>query len=188
MNPNFTVILDACVLVPAALRDTLLRLAEKRLFLPKWTDAIIAELTTTLENKLEKTPEQTSHLVSELERHFKDAWVDEYASLISSCTNDKKDRHVLAAAIKSDSELIVTFNLRHFPEASLKPWKVYVSHPDEFLVDLYDQEPELVIRTLHEQAEDLKRTLDKLLSVLNPGVPKFVQLVSERLGLETPSV
>ena len=44
MTADFLVVLDACVLVPAALRDTLLRLAEDpRLFIPRWSDEIIAK-------------------------------------------------------------------------------------------------------------------------------------------------
>jgi len=70
MNADFPVILDACVLVPAALRDTLLRLALKQLFLPRWSDEIIQEVVRTLLEKLHKTPEQTEHLINELKANF----------------------------------------------------------------------------------------------------------------------
>lgn len=74
MSSDIQVILDACVLVNAALRDTLLRLAEPpRLYLPRWTSEIILETTRTLEAKLGLTPAQTAHLTRELEAHFSDA-------------------------------------------------------------------------------------------------------------------
>lgn len=38
-------VLDTNVLLPAPLRDTLLRLAEADLYVPKWSDRILAELT-----------------------------------------------------------------------------------------------------------------------------------------------
>jgi hypothetical protein len=61
------VVLDACVLVNAALRDTLLRIAEPpRLYLPRWSKDILEETTRTLEGKLGLTFLQTSHLVAEL--------------------------------------------------------------------------------------------------------------------------
>ncbi len=41
--PRYTAVLDACVLVPVALADTLLRLAEKGLYRPLWSDRILAE-------------------------------------------------------------------------------------------------------------------------------------------------
>jgi hypothetical protein len=41
--PRYTAVLDACVLVPIALADTLLRVAEKGLYRPLWTDRILSE-------------------------------------------------------------------------------------------------------------------------------------------------
>ena len=44
MRADYRVILDACVLIPMALADTLLRMAETpRLYLPKWSQAIMDE-------------------------------------------------------------------------------------------------------------------------------------------------
>src|SRR5215469_18212638 len=99
MISDFPVVLDACVLVQAAVRDTLLRLFERRLFLARWTDEIIDETVRTLQNKLGRTARQTDHLVGELRSHFSDAWVEQgYRELIPVMTNHEKDRHVLAAA------------------------------------------------------------------------------------------
>jgi hypothetical protein len=43
---NFPVLLDSCVLIPMPLADTLLRLAAvPRLYSPKWTDQIMAEVS-----------------------------------------------------------------------------------------------------------------------------------------------
>ena len=53
MTADFPAVLDACVLVQAPLRDTLLRLAEPpRLYIPQWSDEIIAETVRTLENRI----------------------------------------------------------------------------------------------------------------------------------------
>lgn len=41
-------VLDACVLVPIALTDTLLRLAEKDLYQPLWSDRILGEAEDAL--------------------------------------------------------------------------------------------------------------------------------------------
>lgn len=61
--PGSTAVLDACVLVPAALRDTLLRLAEGRggLYTPKWSAEIFLEVTRTLEAKLGWPSALTAH-------------------------------------------------------------------------------------------------------------------------------
>jgi predicted nucleic acid-binding protein len=47
--------------------------------------------------------------------------VEGYEPLIEVMTNDPGDRHVLAAAVRSHSDLIVTYNRRHFPAASVRP-------------------------------------------------------------------
>ena len=96
---------------------------------PRWTDEIIEETVRTLRDKLGRTPEQTDHLVNELRNHFPDAWVEQgYRDLIPAMTNQEKDRHVLAAAVKTPCEVIVTYNLKHFPEEplarSVKYWSL----------------------------------------------------------------
>jgi hypothetical protein len=62
MISDFPAMVDACVLVQAAVRDTLLRLFERRLFLARWTDEIIEETVRTLRDNLGRTPEQTESL------------------------------------------------------------------------------------------------------------------------------
>src|SRR5579871_6904630 len=91
------------------LADTLLRLAEEpRLYIPQWTNEIMAEVTRSLVAKFKKSPDQAHYREDALRKHFPSAWVDEsYKLIIPSMTNDPKDRHVLAAAVRSNSELIV---------------------------------------------------------------------------------
>jgi predicted nucleic acid-binding protein len=116
MTKDYLAVLDACVLVPAGLRDTLLRLAETpRLYVPKWSDEIIMEMRRTIIRKLKKTDVQADHLVESLRQAFPEAWVTQSNELESALTNDPKDRHVLATAIRSSAQTIVTFNLKHFP-------------------------------------------------------------------------
>jgi hypothetical protein len=66
---------------------------------------------------------------------FPDAEVTGYESLIGSMANDEKDRHVLAATVRADAEILVTFNLRDFAEQALKPFDIAAVHPDEFLLN-----------------------------------------------------
>jgi len=48
MRADYRVLLDACVLIPMPLADTLLRMAEApRLYLPKWSQAILDEVRAT---------------------------------------------------------------------------------------------------------------------------------------------
>lgn len=45
---------------------------------------------------------------------------------------DPDDRHVLAAAIKAGAQVIVTRNLKDFPETDLQPWDIEAQSPDAF--------------------------------------------------------
>src|SRR5215471_1223503 len=102
------VVLDACVLANFALCDTLLRLAEPpRLFEPKWSEEIIRETTRTLQSKLEWPASLAAYFESELHAHFSEAWIIDYEPLIPQMTNHKKDRHVVAAAVRGEASIIV---------------------------------------------------------------------------------
>lgn len=187
MISDFPAIVDACVLVQAAVRDTLFRLFERRLFLARWTDEIIAETVHTLQDKLGRTQQQTDYLVNELRTNFPDAWVEQgYRELIPLMTNDEKDRHVLAAAVRAPCEVIVTYNLKHFPDDSLKPYGIVAKHPDEFLIDLYYLNGEIVVHTLHEQGAALRkpRSISEVLVSLETCMcAQFAKLIRERLAL-----
>jgi predicted nucleic acid-binding protein len=177
MTAGYQVILDACVLVNEALRDTLLRLAEPpHLYLPRWTKEIIQETVRTLETKRGLAKQQTDYLVRELETHFEGAYVEGYEPLIAAMMNDSKDRHVLAAAVRTNAQAIVTFNLKHFPDTALAQWNVIAQTPDDFLIHQYHLDAGLVIQKLHEQAEK-RGGIERLLHIHTKTVPQFVDLI-----------
>lgn len=179
------VILDACVLLPMPLADTLLRLAETpRLYLPKWSDEIMAEVSNNLVEKWNKTPQQTQRREDALRTHFPEAWVDGYAALIPAMTNTEGDRHVLAAAVSSGTKLIVTYNTKHFPESSLMPWGIERQGPSTFLIHLYDLDPGVVAQKLTQQAHNVSIDLEALLRKLKINVPGFVSHFCEEQGIE----
>lgn len=183
MTSGYQAVIDACVLVNAALRDTLLRLAEPpHLYRPRWSSEIIQETVRTLQTKLGVTPAQSAHLLEELQTHFGDSYVEGYESLIPSMENEPKDRHVLAAAVRTNAQTIVTFNLRHFPESALAKWNVLAQSPDDFLVHQFYLDQPVVVGKLLEQAADLREGgLERLLSVHQRTVPGFTSLIRQVL-------
>ena len=84
--------------------------------------------------------------------------------VIEQLTNHIKDRHVLGAAIASQADTIITFNLRDFPAATLTPWGIRAAHPDDFVQELYRRKPAVVTQKISGMAQRLgaARTLDKL--------------------------
>lgn len=179
----FSVVLDTCVLYPAHLRDTLLRLAERGLYRPLWSADIVEELRRNL---LEDGfhPDSVGGLIAEMSNAFPDAEVGGYRSLIDGLTCDPKDRHVLAAAVRADAAAIITFNLSDFPASSVQPFEIEVIDPDTFLLDELDLAPGPVIDELHNQATANRRsprTLPELLDALaRAGAPGFASQVRTR--------
>jgi predicted nucleic acid-binding protein len=183
VTSGYQAVLDACVLVNAALRDTLLRIAEPpRLYLPRWSSDIMSELTRTLQNKRGLSPEQTTRLAGQLREHFGDCWVEGYEPLIAAMGNHPKDRHVLAAAVRTGAQTIVTFNLKDFATETLAPWDVEAQHPDDFLVHQFHLNPAAVLHKVQEQAEQ-RGGIERLLTIHAQTVPVFTTLLRESLSL-----
>src|ERR1044072_8081158 len=130
MRADYRVVLDACVLIPMPLADTLLRMAETpRLYLPKWSQMIMDEVTRNLVQKWNMPQERARRRENELRRHFPEAWVEGFEPLVDAMTNEPKDRHVVAAAVRAHADLIVTYNRRHFPATSVQGWELDVQAP-----------------------------------------------------------
>jgi predicted nucleic acid-binding protein len=176
------VVIDACVLANFSLCDTLLRLAEApRLFEPKWSDEILQETVRVLEQKLGWPAQLTTHFQNQLRAHFDEAWISGYEPLVVRMTNDRKDRHVAAAAAYAGAPIIITFNLRHFRSEHLRPWGVDAVHPQTFLCGLYRSDPAIVTAKLEQQAADRGRSVSALLDTLAAIVPEFVHLFRDKL-------
>lgn len=172
----FPAFLDTCTLFGAYLCDTLLRLAEAEAFRPLWSADVLAELDRILRER--GLPEAAvTRRTSEMRRVFPDAEVTGYEPLIASMTCDQKDRHVLAAAVRARAEVLVTFNLRDFPEGSTSAYDVQVVDTDSFLLDQLDLYPGFVMGSLQRQSHSYKRPATSLPDLLSrlaaAGVPRF---------------
>jgi predicted nucleic acid-binding protein len=127
----FVVVYDANALYGNAQRDLLIRVAQSGLVQAKWTDQILDEMLSNLAKKRPDIPAEKLGTLRELmNKAVRDCLVTGYEPLIESLRlPDPDDRHVLAAAIKSSAQVIVTTNLRHFPEAELRRWNVEAKSP-----------------------------------------------------------
>lgn len=125
-----------------------------------------------------------------MNNHVQDSLVTGYESIIPGLKlPDPNDRHVLAAAIRSGSNVIVTFNLKDFPAAILASYSVEAQHPDEFLTHLLDLHPWTFCKTVREQREDLvnpTQTAIELLETLErqgAGLPLTTARLREMVDL-----
>lgn len=185
----FKAVLDANVLFPASLRDTLLSLAEIELFDPLWSARILDEMKRSLIEDRGFSPEMARRLEAQMAIAFEDALVPQGAidALEPAMTNHVKDRHVLAAAVAQDADAVVTNNTRHFPPEACDPHGVEVSSADEFLGSLFDLNPADVCESLERQVAKLKNpphTLSQVLDHLEAGgAAGFADQVRQRLNL-----
>ena len=96
--------------------------------------------------------------------------------------NDRKDRHVLAAAVRGGAEVLVTENLRDFPTAVVRPYDIEVVSQDTFLLDQLDLRPIEVVDALRRQVSCYHReprTAESLLVILGSpgsGCPDFARV------------
>lgn len=175
------VVLDSCVLIPMPLADTLLRLGSgSRLYVPKWSSTIMQEVGRNLVENFGLTPAKAEYREGQIRRHFPEAWVAGFDDLIPEMKNSRKDRHVLAAAVRSNAEVIVTYNLRDFPRTALAPYGVVAMDPGNFLCKLYSLDADTVLAVLARQASSIRQPVGYVLERLAVNVPAFVEEVRRR--------
>lgn len=165
------VLYDACVLYSAPLRDLLMQLALSDLFRAKWSHHIHEEwIKTVLKNKPHITREKINHVRDLMDRHVRDSLVENYEEIIPSLhLPDPNDRHVLAAAIKSSTSVIVTYNLKDFPRDALNKYDIEAQHPDDFIMRLFEMKPGVVCTSAKVCRERLKNPefdIDRYLAIL----------------------
>ena len=180
----FTAFYDANVLYPAPLRDFLMHLALTGVYRARWSAQVHDEWKRNLLiNRPELTAEQLDRTSSLMDRAVPDALVVDYEPLIEGLNlPDADDRHVLAAAIKCNASVIVTFNLKDFPKDVLDTFDIEPVHPDDFIADLWDLDKAAVLEAAQRQRASLKNPphsarqyLDKL---MQQKLPETVKLLS----------
>jgi len=177
--------LDACVLAPMPLCDTLLRCAERpALFFMLWSNETVEEIRRAI-LKFGFSSAQAEHRLNQMQSAFPEACVRVLPSWMEAVPKipDSGDRHVVAAAMQANARAIVTFNLRHFPQQILQPLGISVFSPDEFLVSLFHRNPLRMLEILDAQASQIRQTRTTVLDRLKTGLPEFVALVGGRRGL-----
>lgn len=157
IDGSLNVVLDACVLYPAPLRDFLLNIAEQQLIKPHWTDEINEEwVRSLLIKRKDLTREQLTTTVAYMNAAFPDANIVAYNTILPINIPDKNDEHVVAAAIKNRAHLILTLNLKDFPESEMKKIHIKAVHPDQFISTLIEIDSKKVLTAFHNQVNNLQ--------------------------------
>jgi len=179
---EYIAVLDACVLAPMPVCDTLLSLAtEPAMYLPRWSDHILAEVARVLRDRLKLSEARVERRISTMKAAFPEACITGYEPLIPAIElPDPEDRHVVAAAILGHANAIVTFNTKDFPPDRLELFGLLLQSLDDFLVHQLELNGEVVMDKLERQASLINQKLDSLLSALGRSAPSFEQRVRKR--------
>lgn len=147
---RFKCVLDTNVIYPIEIRDLLFWFAYYDLFTPKWSEHIFDEWKAVMLRKGASIEEATKR-AKRANLAFPDALVNNYSGLISSLElPDPKDRHVLAAAIKTNANVIVTNNIKDFPKEYLASFGLTAKTADDFLTDIVDLNPDMAVKAFRE--------------------------------------
>jgi hypothetical protein len=180
---QFTALFDACVLYPAPLRDLLMYLALTDLFRARWTNDIHEEwIRSVLKDRPDLTRDKLERTRDLMNDHVRDGLVTGFEALIPTLTlPDPDNRHVLAAAIRCGADVIVTFNLKDFPNERLRPFGIEAQHPDDFLTYQLDLAENLVCTAAKRHRASLKnppKTVEEYLDALERQcLPKTVSVL-----------
>ncbi|RED96961.1 PIN domain-containing protein [Marinoscillum furvescens] len=138
---RFICVLDTNAIYPIDVRDLLFWFARYDLYTPKWSKHIFDEWADVMRRK--GLPESEILKRTNLANQaFPDALVENYEPLIQGLDlPDEKDNHVLAAAIKTNANIIVTNNLKDFPNEYLAKFGLAAKSADDFITDTIDLNP-----------------------------------------------
>lgn len=139
---RYTALIDACTLADVFRRNLLLTLAEAEFFRVRWSATILDETERAIagmaaQKGLADASGRAARARRAMEAAFEEAMVEGHALLLPSATGlpDAGDHHVLAAALKTQTQTIVTENLRDFPAAILAPLGIEARSADDFIAD-----------------------------------------------------
>jgi predicted nucleic acid-binding protein len=167
---QFTCVLDTNVIYPIETRDILFWFAFYELFTIKWSKDVFTEWENVMRRKGASELEIQKR-IENANSAFPDAQVLNYEDLIEKLElPDPDDRHVVAAAIKTNADLIVTNNIKDFPETYLAKYGLKAINPDDFLTDLIDLNPDQAVKAFRKL----------VLNRRNPDLDEFQVLESLR--------
>lgn len=178
--------LDANVIVAAQGRDLLFRAAEQGLVDVRWSRRVLGEVERTLNSQLGLSSDKARRLIETIERAFPDGSVQGSEGRLQDLVlPDPDDRHVLAAAVHGDCDLLITNNLRDFPVEIVESYGLDINGLDDALAGLCTVAPDIMAAIAIRQVEALTHpplTLNEWLKRLSAGAPATAILLGSALG------
>ena len=147
--------LDANVLRGQLTTDTLLSLANARLFEPHWSEQVLEEVRRNrpagvLESSIDSR-------FAQMNKIFPAAMTSGYEPLMPQMRADEKDKHVLAAAVQSGADVLVTENVKDFDPPTSGQYAMPVERTSAFLNRLLEENQDQVVEAMNKMVARNRR-------------------------------
>lgn len=182
------VLADANVLYSRVLRDYLLYAAAEGLISIRWSQRILDEFAKHLIENIDGfDPAQARRLFAGMNATFPYALVSPVSGHYQRFKNlhmpDPDDRHVVAAAVAAEADILCTSNTKDFPDPVMDRVGLTRLTPDEVLAGLVRVHPGEMLRVHRTSVERLKGATDQstLAALRRAGASRTADLMAELL-------
>lgn len=139
------VLIDTCVLYPTVMREVVLGVAAQGLFEPVWSERILEEWARAAIKLGPAGEAQARAEIALLRRDWPEAERPAAPGIADRLwLPDPDDIHVLAVAVDSSADAIMTLNAKDFPKGTLAEEGLHRIDPDQFLTGLWVDHPEKI--------------------------------------------
>ena len=170
--------LDANVIRGQLTNDILMSMADRDVFEPRWSQHVIDEMRRNRPEGVSE--EKIDKRIGAMNKVFPRAMTGGYEGLEPQMQADPKDKHVLAAAVHSESDVLVTDNVKDFDPPSSGPNAMRVEKLSQFLNRKLEEDPQRVQSALQDMVNRNKRdprTMSQLIDKMatQPELRSFAQ-------------
>ena len=136
---------DANILFSRTLRDYVLYAADEGAIEVHWSEEILTEMSRNLRENLGFSHDSTSRLERLMNDYIEYALVEidpGHLAAVQAVEMDAKDRHVLAAALSADADILLTENTKDFPAQWMAEQGIELLTAGQLLIRLADRFPD----------------------------------------------
>ncbi len=147
------VLADASILFSRTLRDYVLYSADEGAIEVHWSREILAEMSRNLREKMGLSQDSTVRLEQLMNDYIEYALVKVdpvHLAAVGAVEMDAKDRHVLAAALSADADILLTDNAKDFPAQWMAEQGIELLTAGQLLIRLAERFPDKM-RAAHEK-------------------------------------
>ena len=156
------ILIDTCVLYPTVMRQMVVGAAQAGAFTPLWSARILEEWRRAAAKLGPEGQLQAESEIAALKAVLPQAEVDAPDSLIARMwLPDDNDIHVIAAAVFSSADAIMTLNAKDFPRGILAEEGLSRVDPDGYLFGVWQADQALIEKVAVQVLAEAERLSGK---------------------------